>query len=293
MLRAVKPGWRRRRFKAQVGANIRPPDNATNASKAKNVIIDQNGEVSVPSELEGIVHDGEDSMTSLVLEQPDHPEIAELTFSERHFTIRSASNAGQRTFASMLINKMYSSRGYGPSELPATPNPNRITLIASEDGQVRGTLTLGLDSQHGLLADEIYRDEIDQVRAQKRQVCELSKLAVDNKTGSKYVLAALFHIAYIYGRALNQVTDVFIEVNPRHAPFYRRFLGFVRIGEERMCLRVNAPAVLLRLELSYVDDQIEKFGGRLDLASSQRSLYPYFFSKEEETGIAGRLLRLG
>ena len=89
------------------------------------------------------------------------------------------------------------------------------------------------------------------------------------------------------------MTDVFIEVNPRHAPFYRRYLGFTRMGQERVCLRVNAPAVLLRLELSYVDEQIEKLGGRLDLAPSKRSLYPYFFSKDEETGIAGRLLRLG
>lgn len=257
------------------------------------MITDQHTEAPTRPELEDIPLGGAGPMTSLVLEQPDAPEIAELTFSERHFTIRSASNAGQRTFASMLINKMYSARGYGSSELPATQNPHRITLIASEAGQVRGTLTLGLDSEHGLLADEIYRDEIDEVRAQNRQVCELSKLAVDNKTGSKYVLAALFHIAYIYGRALNNVTDVFIEVNPRHAPFYRRYLGFTRIGQERVCLRVNAPAVLLRLELSYVDEQIEKLGGRLDLAPSKRSLYPYFFSKDEETGIAGRLLRLG
>lgn len=52
-----------------------------------------------------------------------------------------------------------------------------------------------------------------------------------------------------------------IEVNPRHVEFYRRMLGFEMFGAERLCNRVNAPAVLLRLDLSYARQQIEKLGG--------------------------------
>ena len=139
----------------------------------------------------------------------------------------------------------------------------------------------------------MYRDEVDRVRYQGRSVCELTKLAVDQRQGSKRVLASLFHIAYIYGRILNQVTDVFIEVNPRHAPFYRRMLGFTQCGETRICPRVNAPAVLLRLQLDFVDQQISAFGGQVDLGPAERSLYPYFFSKHEESGIARRLRAMG
>jgi hypothetical protein len=88
-------------------------------------------------------------------------------------------------------------------------------------------------------------------------------------------------------------TDVVIEVNPRHVAFYKRMLGFKEFGPERLCSRVNAPAVLLRLELEYVDQQIELLGGKGDSAGGVRSLYPFFFNKNDEIGITNRLIQGG
>jgi hypothetical protein len=162
--------------------------------------------------------------------------------------------------------------------------------MAFQSNKVTGTLTLGLDSPNGLLADELYKSEIDSLRAAGHKVCELTKLAVDQPQTSKRVLAALFHIAYIYGRVMQGYTDVVIEVNPRHVIFYKRMLGFKEFGPVRLCGRVNAPAVLLRLEIGYVDRQIELLGGKTESAKGDHSLYPYFFSKEDEKGITQRLL---
>lgn len=241
----------------------------------------------------GIPFESPHPLTSLVLDQPESPEVRDLAVNRRLFKVRLADSDGRRSSASMLINKMYSWRGYSTSPLVASENPNRITLVASDEGETLGTLTLGLDSEIGLLVDEMYRSEVNAVRRQGRSVCELTKLAVDQRRGSKRVLAALFHIAYVYGRVLNQVTDVFIEVNPRHVAFYQRMLGFTQAGEARICPRVSAPAVLLRLQLSFVDMQIDKFGGQAELGRNERSLYPYFFSKREELGIARRVLEMG
>jgi hypothetical protein len=241
----------------------------------------------------GIPFESPHPLTSLVLDQPESPELRDLAVNRRLFKIRLADSDGRRSSASMLINKMYSWRGYNTSPPPAGENPNRIALVASDEGETLGTLSLGLDSEIGLLVDEMYKAEVDTVRQQGHSVCELTKLAVDQQRGSKRVLAALFHIAYVYGRVLNQVTDVFIEVNPRHVAFYQRMLGFSQAGEARMCPRVSAPAVLLRLELSYVDQQISRIGGQADLGRNERSLYPYFFSKREELGIARRVMEMG
>jgi len=49
----------------------------------------------------------------------------------------------------------------------------------------------------------------------------------------------------------------FIEVNPRHVRFYSKLLGFVATAGERFCERVQAPSVLLRLELK---EQLQMFG---------------------------------
>lgn len=204
------------------------------------------------------------------------------------FKIRLAHSNERVNSASMLVQRKYASRGYSSSGFQK--EPERITLMAFQEDKVIGTLTLGLDSQqNGLLVEDLYKTEIAQLRAQGRKVCELTKLAVDQSRGSKLVLASLFHISYIYGRVMQQYTDVVIEVNPKHVAFYKRLLGFKEFGSERLCNRVNAPAVLLRLELAYVDQQIELFGGSSEGAVKERSLYPYFFSKIDEIGITNRL----
>lgn len=227
-------------------------------------------------------------LRDLCIPQREPPPEQNISVEQQKFKIRLASSAERIKSASMLIQKMYSWRGYVPGQLEETPN--RITLLSFAEDQIIGTLTLGLDSPAGLTADEVYKDKIDQLRAAGHKVSELTKLAVDQNVKSRRVLAALFHIAYIYGRVFHGYSDVVIEVNPRHVLFYEKMLGFRQFGEERLCPRVNAPAVLLRLELDYVDQQISKFGGQMELAGMEKSLYPYFFTKAEEAGITNRLL---
>jgi hypothetical protein len=185
---------------------------------------------------------------------------------------------------------MYSWRGYTTAATPVAHTANKICLSVFSAEQAIGTLTLGVDSPEGMSAMEMYKPEVDQLRAQGRVLCEMTKLAVDQCVRSRKVLASLFHIAYINARHLNGCTDILIEVNPRHVAFYERMLGFRQFGTERMCTRVNAPAVLLRLETDYVEIQVRKFGGLLETAKGEKSLYPYFFTPTEETGIAQRLL---
>jgi hypothetical protein len=213
------------------------------------------------------------------------------SIEQQNFKIRLAHSQERVNNASMLIQRMYMQRGYDVSGMQKVPD--RITLMASQSEAVVGTLTLGIDSGNGLMADENYKEEVDRLRANGRKVCELTKFAVDQTRGSKRVLAGLFHIAYIYGRVLHNQTDVVIEVTPKHALFYKRMLGFEPFGEERLNTRVNTLGVLLRLQIDYVDHQISRWGGKTDsdAARAERSLYPYFFSKEDETGIVQRLLR--
>ncbi len=225
-------------------------------------------------------------------EEPEADAPDDLVIEQKNFRIRLADTENGRNSASMLINKMYAWRGYGSGHV-VKANPSRITLTASDKERVIGTVTLGIDSEEGLLADEIFKPEIDMRRQAGGKVCELTKLAFDPDIRSKFALASLFHIVFIYGRRMHGCTDVFIEVNPRHRRFYETMLGFRRLCETRMNPRVNAPAVLLWVDIDYVEEQIMKYGGTSDNPDTTRSLYPYFFSPREEAGIHGRLVQLG
>lgn len=209
------------------------------------------------------------------------------------YAIFLADSAARRKEANALIKRMYSWRGYNTEDAAVT-SPNQTSLEAYSGSDLIGTLTLGVDSKEGLLADELYNQEISMLRATGRKVCELSKLAIDPIYSSKELLASLFNLAYICGRIIHKATDFIIEINPRHAAYYKRMLGFDQISEIRTCQRVNAPAVLLHLNLEYVETEVSRLAGLRK--SGERSLYSHFLTKAEEKKVAdkawGRLNRL-
>lgn len=216
--------------------------------------------------------------------------VKETPFAQQQFQIRLANSQGIREAASLLIKKMYTWRGYDTD----AKDPNKITLVTYYKDNIVGTLTLGLDfPPQGLTADELYHPEIELLRSQGRKICDITRLAIDLDLKSKRVMPALFHVAYIYARNIHHCTDTLIEVNPRHVIFYERMMGFKQFGPERICPRVNAPAVLMRLTWSYMSEQIKKYGGLGPDIENTKSIYPYFFSSTDELGITQRLLRDG
>ena len=211
----------------------------------------------------------------------DHPLDVQI------FHIRMVNSEGRREAASLLIRKMYGWRGYTFEPMPR--DANKITLYAETGGRVVGTMSLCLDSEIMLPADENFGDLLDTLRDQGRRLCEPSRLAID-KGVSKRVFASLIHISYIYACKIHAFTDYVIEVNPRHAMFYQRMLGFHDLGPARECTRVGAPAVLLRLPLEHMGAQIRAFGGLMEQRGEERSFYPYFFPASDEEGITSRLI---
>lgn len=239
----------------------------------------------------GVPYEAPHPLHSMLLDASAANDVPESGVGQRLFKIRAADSWGCRSSASILINRMYATRGYTTHGLPVQDDPNRVTLTACEDDETIGTISVGFDSEAGLNVDGLFQSEVDILRRMGHTVCEFTKLAMDSAVRSKRVLASLFHIAYIVAHRLKGFSHLLIEVNPRHVRYYERMLGFEVMGPERLNLRVNAPAVLLALDFAHAHEQISRFGGKPHLASTERSLYPHFFSVAEEAGIVGRLRR--
>lgn len=214
---------------------------------------------------------------------------------EDQFKIRLAHNDERTRDAKFFVEKRYGEVGYhGDSGVagPAHPHcPDSITLATYHGEHVIGTMTLGFDVGNGLTADQLYKAEIDLLRAQGGTVAEITKFALDTKMTSKRFLASMFNVSYIYLRKLWGYSHLVIEVNPSHVAFYKRMLNFKEIGPERMCPRVNAPAILLGGSLAEAEQHIARVAGQHELAKEDRTLYPYFFPPTEEQRITDRLLR--
>ena len=231
------------------------------------------------------------ALKSRLQDQPEPEAPSGDEYSRRLIQIRSADSHGHRSSASILINRMYSSRGYRSTPLPDEQLPSRLTLVAIDHDETIGTITVGFDTGEPLHVDDLFAAEADALRRAGHRLCEFTKLAMDSVKRSKSVLASLFHVAYLYAYREMGYDTLLIEVNPRHVRYYQRMLGFTAQGEQRLNRRVNAPAVLLCLDFNHSREQIAQFGGRPELSLINRSLYPYFFSVVEEAGIMGRLKR--
>lgn len=214
----------------------------------------------------------------------DHAEPDCLLLQRNGYSIHLINSFKQRIKATTLIKRMYASRGYQTeSSSVFSASSNQYTFEARQSGQLVGTLTLTIDTDTRLLADTLYQTELDQFRQKGQKLCEVSKLAFCPESSSKEIFASIFHMAYIFAHRIHGVDDAFIEINPRHAPFYKRMLGFQQIGELRTCPRVNAPAVLLHLNLAYMKEQITTQAGQF--TQKTKSIYPYFLSRNKEREI--------
>ncbi|QOJ10296.1 long-chain N-acyl amino acid synthase [Nitrosomonas sp. H1_AOB3] len=215
---------------------------------------------------------------------PNHATETDCLLQRNGYSIHLVNSLKQRIKASTLIKRMYASRGYNTESTSVfSHNPNEFTFLATIGDITAGTVTLRTDSETGLLADKLYYAEIDHFRKKGGRVCEISKFAINPEFSSKEMTASLFQIMYVFACHINQTTDFFCEVNPRHAIPQKRMFGFRQIGEAKTCSRVNAPAVLLHLNAQYIEEQIAGIEKHAD--QSRRSLYPYFFSPHKEKKI--------
>ena len=214
------------------------------------------------------------------------------------FSIRLVDTDEARGTAQHLIDRMYATRGYraAPSTKAAVqprPSHERRAFMAVEAGVAVGTISVVDDSDAGLAADELFADEVARMRATGLGVCEFGKLAMDRRARSPKLLASLFHVAYLEAYRVNRRRYVLIEVNPRHVRYYQAMLGFDVVGPTRLNLRVNAPAVLMCLDLAEAERQIALQAGRVRDDQIGRSAYPYFFDAQTEAGVLGKLWSQG
>ena len=166
-----------------------------------------------------------------------------------------------------LVRRRYMWRGYQCSaqsspraRFNASPPPEETTLIVKSGDATVGTMTLRLDGPSGLLAESTHPDSVREIRNNGGKVCELTQLAIAESTDTRTVLAKLLSIGHLITRKLYSVSDILIEVNPRHVDFYCRVLGFDVAAEQRVCQRVGAPSVLLRLELEALERRFRHMG---------------------------------
>lgn len=206
----------------------------------------------------------------------------------KRFKIRLARRTSVLQDALALINRRYRQCGYGFQTL--TLSQERMTIVAYEGARAIGTLTVQLEAGRGLLSDECFGAELDGLRAQGARLCEFIKLATAHDAPMPATLASMFHVALIYAHRVHLASHVVVEVNPRHAAFYTRVLGFSAHSAARPNPRVKAPGVLLVSDFKPIEAQLAAREAPTVGQGEPPSFFSHSFSPAEEAGIHRRLL---
>jgi hypothetical protein len=208
--------------------------------------------------------------------------------------LRLAADGADRLKCWYLVYQEYVAMGYAPrKELEYRYSvhdalPEAATFIVEYQGEPVGTVSVFPDSPLGLPADEIYRDELNAMRAAGRRLVEVGRLTIRGEhKHEREILVNLFDALSIYGRRVCWATDLVITVNPSHAKFYERMILFERAGGEKSLGSVcGAAAVLLRLRQMEVEVPARRHahdeGPKPAEWLGHRTFYPYLSGRREE-----------
>ncbi|MBT8371607.1 MAG: hypothetical protein KJO34_11635, partial [Deltaproteobacteria bacterium] len=225
---------------------------------------------------------------SVELEVPRIPkEERGIQFFNGKFTIRTANRLELREKAYKLLYNIYSEMGIIRNNHSGLwlsifdALPETTTIIAEDTkGEILGTLTLVFESPIGLPADELYKEKIDEFRAEGRKISEIISFGINETARSSVkILASLIYSGYLLALRVKNSTDLLVTVSKQYENFYCRSLLFNKVGPVRKYSKVNGrPTVLLNLPLD--------LPGKLQ---NERRIFPLYllkYSEREELRVA-------
>ncbi len=175
--------------------------------------------------------------------------------------VRPAASRREHEEAYRLVYRNYRARGYAAKQDSAirvslhNALPQSITFVGVLRETVIATVCLLPDTPIGLPMQDIYSEEMERLRAQERTVTEVTMLA-DRRMEIQRTLPMLLQLmklVFDYATLVLRANDLCITINPRHDAFYKRYLLFDNLGEERVYPSVeNNPALARRLDLDRV-----------------------------------------
>jgi hypothetical protein len=211
--------------------------------------------------------------------------------------VRIATATAEFEQAFRLVHNQYVEHGY----MDARPSGWRVSaynglpstkiFVAVDGARVVATLTLLRDSEGGLPMDEIYAEELTELRARTRAIAEVSGLAIDPhwQQAGLAVLMRLVRMMVLYATEVAGIDDLCIAVNPHHVAFYRKVLQFRPIGGLKQYRKVNgAPAVALRLDLGLARELIAELR---DGASPRNDVHEFLFGQATYGSVMDAIFR--
>lgn len=183
------------------------------------------------------------------------------------WAFRTAKNWSDRHAAFELIYQSYLLRGQAaPNRIGMRVTPYQIhsnsqIFVGTHAGRVAATVTLVRDGALGLPMEQMFGQEVEQLRRADGEVAEASCLVVGDSYSSQTLqtFSGVTRIMVQFAR-FHGIRNLLIAVHPRHLEFYRRYFGFRSLSKRvAECPHVlGQPAVGMLLNFERFDQEQPK-----------------------------------
>lgn len=189
---------------------------------------------------------------------PELPGKKVLPETTGDISYRIAATRQEREAAFRLVYASYLRSGIGERNrycMRVTPYhllPTTATFVAECRGEVVFTMSLVADGALGVPMENVYGEEVADMRRRGLRIGEVSCLADRRASMVRFFPVFLRTSRLLVQYAHREGLDgLVIAVHPKHARFYRRYFDFRLIGGQKdyPCVR-NRPAVALWMEFA-------------------------------------------
>ena len=128
--------------------------------------------------------------------------------------------------------------------------PSTAVIIGSMNDSPVSTLSIIHEGAQPIPLQNVYPQELDDLRKQGRKLLEVGLLADRREHISRAMVAIFEMMRFVFWRSYLTHTDIVIGVHPHHAGFYINSFGFEPIGQQSTHPTVkDHPVLPMRLDL--------------------------------------------
>lgn len=185
-----------------------------------------------------------------------------------------------------LVYDAYLKLGYceeNPYKMRATlyhALPTTTTLLAIDNGNVVGTLTVVRDNRHGLPVDKVFN--VKGLREKAQRLAEITSLVIHEdyrREKGGQVLFPLLRLMYEYSTSHFGVKHLVVSIHPKDVNFYKSLLLFKTIPETTEQNYLGSPAVALHLDL---EQAVNRYQDIYSKRNAKTNLYNFFIERKIE-----------
>lgn len=152
------------------------------------------------------------------------------------------------------------------------------TLLALDQGQVVGTLSVIRDNRLGLPLEKVFN--VNCLRKNSDRIAEITSMVIDKnyrREKGGQVLFPLLRLMYEYSTSYFGVRHLVVSIHPKDAFFYESLLLFKKIPGTTVQDYLGAPAVTLHLDLQFALHEYEKIYAKRNTKSN---LFYFFVQRK-------------